>query len=595
MSRILHVARTDVRRWWSLALASVAVIAGDRVLSAVGPAQAMRQPSLAGLLDMLAVMVGVTLLVIPIVLVGVIVHETPLVGARAFWQTRPLPVRDVVVAKLLTLGIIVVAVPVAADAIVLAQRGLPFDLVLLDALESAVGMRLIGLLFVLFLAMLTRSLVTYLVALVGSLLGLLVVAMTMVAIAIQRAEPDASAIPRDPPVPIPDLSGAFQSWVGMLLTLAVPILVLAIWRSPRRALAALAVLVALAPIPQWPPVPDILPKLSAAAPEWATRDGALQLGLDAPEAIVGWARQSPNDMPPIGVDPRAAHAVHAPVHMTAPPSGWFAEIVAIRSRFATADGATVTGGVNVSGQSLPSKSTTSPPLSRFNAWEMVTGRDVRGRFAAFTSASTPARIALASFPRRQDAATLLRGPVRYDGEAFLDLWALSLTATFDGAPGRVQQDGHLIEIVRVRRDPDKLSVLVRKTALSPLLRPAIAPTWFVVLKDRGTTTALGGDQTWTRGTLVSVASRSPLSGWSFEPAQGSGNEWQTIDFRVDHGLPIDPTWMDRAQIAIVSMRYAGRVSRQLRVKQLSVREMTAVASPDMANPRDADRAGRGGV
>jgi hypothetical protein len=52
-----------------------------------------------------------------------------------------------------------------------------------------------------------------------------------------------------------------------------------------------------------------------------------------------------------------------------------------------------------------------------------------------------------------------------------------------------------------------------------------------------------------------------------------------VQFRFDAFDPLDPssrdraaTWLDRAEIAVVRVGYAGRVSRQLRIDGLTIRE-----------------------
>jgi hypothetical protein len=81
-----------------------------------------------------------------------------------------------------------------------------------------------------------------------------------------------------------------------------------------------------------------------------------------------------------------------------------------------------------------------------------------------------------------------------------------------------------------------VSLLVRQTSLSPLLRPTIAPGYEIALKAPGEPIILAGNEARVPGTLDTALTRVPLAGWRF--AWGDADprprtEWRLVQFRFD--------------------------------------------------------------
>jgi hypothetical protein len=288
MKTVLHVVRADVRRWGLLIALSLFLTAALRFLEERAPVLAFDAPSRAGLLEVgqsLLTLIGALLLVI---LVAVVMQDTPVVGRRAFLLTRPIAPGRILIAKLVTLGFAFVAIPAMIDFAVLASRGLPLGLVALDAFESLFGVRLMLLLLLLLIAALTESLVAYLVVLVS---GVAVVgAGLMWQAAFARPFPmDNLWMAGDEPYSL-DTFEATRAWVGMAMTLGAPLVLLA-RRRRRAAIVVLVVLLALAPIPAWPPVPRVAAARRIEPPSWAAKAELSPVVFSPHEASVGelWA------------------------------------------------------------------------------------------------------------------------------------------------------------------------------------------------------------------------------------------------------------------------------------------------------------------
>jgi hypothetical protein len=577
--RVLHVARGDMRRWGWLALLVVLLGIGDRFLADVAPMEALHQPSMASALDALVLLLALAQVLATLVLVAAVVHETPIVGTRAFWMTRPIALRAIVGAKALTLGLTLIVVPVAIDAAILVWRGLPLGLVLLDASEGLAGIRLVALLVLLLAAALTSSVVSYLVTLVASLIGYVIVALAITAIA-----PPAPTIEFGEAPFIVDPWPMFQAWVGALLTVVTPLAVLIATRRRAVAIAVLAILVAPLPIPQWPPVPDLLRRATPDTPAWANADHTLRLSLGSsaahlgsfvPQAILAARRVAPPK--PVLVELYVANR----------PSGYYAEPAEIRSRFIMSDGATIEARGRPLRQTLPG-GPLDRPQPRYDAWQAAVGWDARSRSVRTQPAGFPTPTAIAAIEGRDQAARLTRGPVRYDGEVVFDLWAHRLVAVVPGnARARIDDGGRVIEIVALDRRSEMISLLVRQTMIASLLQPAIIPTYHLALKEPGQPTILTGNDSRVHGTLDTALMRVPLAGWRFgfpgaDPRPRT--EWRVVQFHLTTGTTVDLSWLDRAEIAVVSMRYAGRATRSVHADGLTVREPPPDAVPRRAPP-----------
>jgi hypothetical protein len=142
---VLHLVRKDVRQhawllwgWCGLLVARAFVVGAgfDAWLAALpddlshppGPTWIEAASIVLGVLH-LAVLAGITVL---------IVQADRLVGTTAFWLTRPIARVELAAAKLVTLGVWLIALPVLVDVIVVAGNGIGWVAVLNAARDSLI-------------------------------------------------------------------------------------------------------------------------------------------------------------------------------------------------------------------------------------------------------------------------------------------------------------------------------------------------------------------------------------------------------------------------------------------------------------------------
>lgn len=557
MSAILHLARTDIRAH-RLALAAWLILAAAaRAIEEVAPIVAFSRPDDAPLIGPPVLLLAIVRFILTLVVVGVVVQETPLVGRRAFWMTRPFTAWQVIAAKFLTLWPVLVVAPALFDAVVLAWRGLPLDLVAIDALSALAGWRVIVLLMLVLAAALTVSIVGYLASLVSAATATIVALIVTVAIT-AASDPTAWETQTIPPPPIPDTIEEARSWLGLVLTFVVPLVVLVATRRRLYALVALAL--AFVPIPRWPPVPPGLPIVRVDPPAWSADSRTLHLGLASNEAALTEDQL-----------PERTRSVLGGLHLGGVPEGWFADVAGLTSRFTLADGATIEGRGITGGQGLPS-APGAREYSRYDAWQAWVGADLRP--PRIPASARRDRAILAQFGPTADVSRLTRAPVRYEADAQLDLWRYEVVATVAHHElARIRRGQSLLEIVAKRRQRDAVTLLVRQTSLSPWLRPALQPQYFVALRAPDRAQTLSGDQWSAEGTLESALSVVPMQGGiHVGSSDGVRTGWWTMRFRQDEGDAVSPDWLDRAEVVIVESRFAGRVSRTLRIEGLVIRD-----------------------
>src|SRR5439155_8777507 len=115
MNQTLHILKKDVKRLrWPLA-AWIVVVAGHMLartitlaapLTATGSALAMQNLS--------TLFTGIEALMLALI-VSLLVHDEPLVGADAFWLTRPIDTAALVAAKLVSAAGFVILLPLAVE------------------------------------------------------------------------------------------------------------------------------------------------------------------------------------------------------------------------------------------------------------------------------------------------------------------------------------------------------------------------------------------------------------------------------------------------------------------------------------------------
>ena len=174
MGRVVHLMRKDVRehRDWLAVFVGLAALRaaliGSEIDAHVRDQNLLTSLSLGYFL--LTILHGALLVAIAVQLV----QADRLVGSTAFWLTRPVRRADLVIAKLGTAIAALVVLPVLLDVLVMAFSGLSW----LDAAGAIVEgamLRLAVVLPVMALASVTADLAAFVVSVIGTLFGTLVV------------------------------------------------------------------------------------------------------------------------------------------------------------------------------------------------------------------------------------------------------------------------------------------------------------------------------------------------------------------------------------------------------------------------------------
>jgi hypothetical protein len=172
--QVVHLMRKDrgeLRTWLAVFLglaAARAALVGSGIDAHANDQDLLTFLSLTFFL--LTVLHGALLVAIAVQLV----HADPLVGTTAFWLARPVRRADLVVSKLGTALVALVAAPVLLDALVMAASDLPWRDVA-GAVAEGAAMRLALVLPVMALASATADLAGFVVSAVGTLVATLAV------------------------------------------------------------------------------------------------------------------------------------------------------------------------------------------------------------------------------------------------------------------------------------------------------------------------------------------------------------------------------------------------------------------------------------
>ena len=161
----LHIFKKDLRRLWPLLCIMIAFI-GLRLAALMRDLLTGNPPQIEPVSYLqTSGLFGPTGLEILIMLILVLlIHEEPLVGTSAFWLTRPIPRTSLIAAKGAFILLFLVAVPVAADFVVLFRYGLEANRII-SVLLQVLSIHLVFIGSITAVAVLTGSIQAFVLAL----------------------------------------------------------------------------------------------------------------------------------------------------------------------------------------------------------------------------------------------------------------------------------------------------------------------------------------------------------------------------------------------------------------------------------------------
>jgi hypothetical protein len=566
MSHVLHVFKKDVRRLrWPIA-AWIAAVVARLILKTAGPGLAFGafgpQIVLANLSDLL---LFVEILLLALIVSG-LVHDEPLVGADAFWLTRPIGAKTLLTAKLLFAAFFLIVVPTAAESIVIAAVSGSSRVALSAAPASAFNQTLwVSLLLA--AATVTPSVMRFLLTLVGSVAVVAVGLTVLVATILLTVSIDENGYAESL------LTDATIGVVWTLLVTCAALLTVAYQYRHRRAGRAV-----------------VLGVVGLIAAQIISDRFPWHFGLPAEPDPGAWARDAAVSPAVLDADvaPRASDAfamdravsrkhVAAPVRLAGMPPDYSADRIGMKTRVEFPDGTRLESAQAVGiGVELPAPR----PSDRTARLRSALGN---------TRLHTPYEERSTSWPvllqvTYQQYERYGGVPGRLTAMVHFFVFRSTLSGAIPLAAHASLHDDRRFEVLRVLRRPDGCTVLVRRIGIVPFSRPSVPKQYDFVLRNTargeavlGEAQALSPPGPRVVGTLSSMLIPGAEHGYWGSESAGPGLDLvdSVLEFPARDPSaarsPIDAAWLDGAELAVIETAYAGRVTRSIAVDGFRMR------------------------
>jgi hypothetical protein len=171
---VAHLIRKDLRAVAIAALIWIGLMSIEVALQLTGAAARPLGPGRSLPLEMMRNVLPFAEILIVALIVSLVVHEDPLVDARAFWLTRPVPRGQLFLAKLTTIAVVVFTPALVALGVLLASYHVPAVYMMRAGFELVLWLAF-PLLFLTVAATLTSTLTRYLLLLFGAVVATLTV------------------------------------------------------------------------------------------------------------------------------------------------------------------------------------------------------------------------------------------------------------------------------------------------------------------------------------------------------------------------------------------------------------------------------------
>jgi hypothetical protein len=551
MSHVLHIFRKDVRRLrWALIVWIAAVVlrlvlktAGAELsFGAIGPQIAVTNAS-----DLL---LFIEILLLAVIVSGV-VHDEPLVGADAFWLTRPIGGRTLLAAKLLFAVLLLVVVPAAGESIVMAAVSADPQVALRAAPEYVFN-QLLLVVMLMALAAVTPSLMRFLLTLIGCvaavaisltvLFGLLLVFSNL------EGRGFTESVLADP------TSGVVAT---LLATCAALLAVVYQYRQRRTgravAIGVMGIIGAVIIADQWPWhfARPAEPDPGAWAQDAGRTAAVLQPDTPPRAAYEGDTNSVPRK------------SVAAPIRLEGTPPDYSADVIATRTRVEFPDGTALESaqtGDRAIHDAGPARWGRTERLQavlggarlladrRFNTWPIVL------------------RVTDETYKRYGGM------PGRLTAQLYFFMYRSKLLGAPPLAEHASLSGGPRIEVLRVLRRSERWTVLVRHIGTGSLWKPSVPMQYEFVLRNAGRGEAVLGVMRPLTSPAPRIAS-ALIPGGIVVGSESTGFGSAFVDMAIDLPLreydaatpALDGAWLDGADLAVVETAYAGRVSRTLTI------------------------------
>jgi hypothetical protein len=570
MRVIRHLVAADLRqfRWplaaWLLIVTLATMMYGRRSLADF---DAMTVDPIGVARGFLSVAQALLLFAI----VPFVMQSHPAVGSDAFWMTRPISPRGLLISKIVLLGTVMILVPVAARTVLMATHDVPAREILLVAAETALFYTL-PIVILMAIAALTPDLWRF-VLVCGSILGALAAVLAIAATVLR------SRIDDDPTGSMTFGGDDFVQGVLAAGTALTVLLVQYRTRSRARSLpigvAGLLLAWLISTIWPWP-----LFQKRAAIPDWARTTSTVRLIADR-DTIAAQEAFSFSGRP----DPR--RSITARIEIQGLPGGWSANI-GLFDASVDVDGATLSGswpryamgsGLVIAGGTPPG----TVPVLPYPGGAPEVLADVLGVQRVIDPAPGFERTDVVFFLRDSELKQHDHATGRYRGRFWVGLTRHDIEAALPLQAGIVHRNGpHRFVVDRVERTPTGITVLMRQSDATSIFDRQLHPSFAFYLRNRRRDEAVvssayrsADDLLAQRWLPFSIGLSEPTSGFS---VRGIGMDFPPRYGRPQNRAMLDDEWIAGAELVIVRSMPSGSVQRTLEIVDFPLREASPAAA-----------------
>jgi hypothetical protein len=571
MKLLAHLLAADARRFrlaialWVLVAAATVAMQHWAVLLPIGT------PG-ADAIGMASWLVWLSGLLLSCALVPLVIQLHPAVGSAAFWMTRPIAPRLMVLSKLVTVVVLFIMVPVLVEQIQMAVQRMPVGDMARVALQTALlrGLLLAALTVA---AVLTPSLGRFALLCGGVLFAfamLPVVVMLLEAWWPPRESYEFAALVAGAssfviPWPPTDYTASMVAMTVLAIGGAVGAAVQYERRRVRDSLIVVAAVLAVAiGAATWWPVSFL--RASAPTPEWAAHASAAQFSVDSGatrlERPAGWFLEQPRWIARI------------PARMSAAPAGWLATPRIVRGELSVDGGAQFSSGSAGDLSSLPDFDGRNPIDTSLQAVLNVRRLSPGGEMEVRPEPSgIVLHLPAGAVSEKERRSGMFTGDVR------VDITKVDVAGTVALKRGAAHQEGaYRLVVDDVREMGSGILLRTRETAVATLLDRRPRPMYSLFLRNAARSEAVRGPGHYG---AVSHSGFPLFSGVSVSMAGPGGFSYRAQDVFFDGrtkpnaASPLDRQWLSEAELVIVRATYNGSIPRTL-----EIREFPLTVNPD---------------
>ena len=564
MNQTLHIIRKDLRRLRWLLVAWVVIIIGRLALNVAGSSVEPVDAGLRLVIGNLSSLVGLVEMLMWGLLISLLVHDEPLVGADAFWLTRPIETNALMTAKLALAGLFLILGPSVREVIEMAWFGAsPRDV--LVAAPSFLFTQAFWMLMLLALAVLTPSLTRFVLTIAAGALSFVVAigAITTLLVLSRSEEREYVEAPLMP-----------DSTAGIVATLLLMCVVFGVivyqyrhrWLSRAILIGGSGAVAAVIVASMWPW--HFARGLEPDPGAWAHDSTRTPARLDAtsPPKVSELPSLRPAKIPKKQVATR--------IDLVGTPPEYAVGSIGVRARLTFSDGTTIVSAQQNGAYVL--RFAGDQPLYRPTQLQAVLGdthlaSNARRDFASIMPVLL--RVTDADYQRYGDQPGHLSATVDFALTKFRVFGSLPLSA---GAAMRDRTDR--FDVVRVLRRSDGCELFVRHISVRPIWAGRVPRQFHYVLRNVGRGEAIEGDaqELMPLGEL-NVA--GALFGVTIDGSGAGGfSVWHEL-LRYPSGAMsasptprIDSAWLDGAELVVIESAYAGHVTRTLDIEGFRMRQ-----------------------